>query len=101
MSGRVLEHLRVLVAEDNEPSLELALILLRAAGADATGVVNGRDAVALVTIERFDAVLMDVQMPLMDGRVATEAIRLAEASGDAHVAIIGLTAHAMPEQHDA
>lgn len=101
MSERVLENKRILVAEDNEPSLELALILLRSAGAHASGVTNGRDAVELVKTERFDAVLMDVQMPLMDGKTATAAIRAAESEDGSHLTIIGLTAHAMREQHDA
>lgn len=101
MPERVLENKRILVAEDNEPSLELALILLRSAGAEATGVTNGREAVELVRSERFDAVLMDVQMPLMDGKAATQAIREAETTGDTRIAIIGLTAHAMREQHEA
>lgn len=101
MTERVLENKRVLVAEDNEPSLELALILLRSAGAEATGVSNGREAVEAVRAEPFDVVLMDVQMPLMDGKVATQTIRAAESSGDRRVTIIGLTAHAMREQHEA
>ena len=101
MTERLLENKRILVAEDNEPSLELALILLRSAGADASGVSNGREAVELVKAECFDAVLMDVQMPLMDGKAATEAIRESESAEGTRIAIIGLTAHAMREQHEA
>lgn len=97
--GGVLEGLSILVAEDNEPSLELALALLRLAGATATGVSNGDTAVDLMAAQGFDIVLMDVQMPAMDGCTATRLIRDSET--DSHVLILGVTAHAMPEHHDS
>jgi PAS domain S-box-containing protein len=90
-----LEGLRVLLAEDNPINRKVALRMLAKLGVVATAVEDGRAAVAAVERERFDAVLMDVQMPELDGFEATARIRLSEASGGAHVPIIAMTAHAM------
>jgi signal transduction histidine kinase/CheY-like chemotaxis protein len=100
-SGRqILPHigrqLRVLVAEDNAVNQRLALRLLEKLGHVATVVANGREAVEAVQRETFDLVLMDVQMPEMDGFQATMAIREREQStGGARQTIIAMTAHAM------
>ena len=87
--------LRILVAEDNAVNRLLVTALLRKRGHTILTVVNGREAVAAVTEDVFDIVLMDVQMPEMDGLEATAAIRRLEAVTGAHVPIIALTAHAM------
>jgi CheY-like chemotaxis protein len=72
---------RVLLVEDNEINQQVALETLRGAGLEAALAVNGREAVARVARERFDAVLMDVQMPVMDGYAAAMEIRKWEAEG--------------------
>ena len=64
-------------------------------GYEVVIVTNGEEAVAAVARERFDAVLMDVQMPVMNGFEATAAIRLREAGDGTHVPVVAMTAHAM------
>ncbi|HLK10762.1 MAG TPA: response regulator [Candidatus Binatia bacterium] len=90
-----LEGLRVLLAEDNPINRKVALRMLAKLGCEATAVEDGAAAVAAVERERWDAVLMDVQMPVLDGFEATARIRLHEARTAAHVPIIAMTAHAM------
>jgi CheY-like chemotaxis protein len=87
--------LRILVAEDNAVNRLLVTALLGKRGYTIVTVVNGREAVAAVTEDVFDIVLMDVQMPEMDGLEATAAIRKLEMVTGTHVPIIALTAHAM------
>jgi CheY-like chemotaxis protein len=87
--------LRILVAEDNAVNRLLVTALLGKRGYTIVTVVNGREAVAAVREDVFDIVLMDVQMPEMDGLEATAAIRKLEAVSGAHVPIVALTAHAM------
>jgi len=87
--------LRILVAEDNAVNRMLVTALLEKRGHTTVSVTNGRDAVAAIGESVFDLVLMDVQMPEMDGLKATAAIRKAEGMTGAHVPIIALTAHAM------
>jgi signal transduction histidine kinase/DNA-binding response OmpR family regulator len=87
--------LRILVAEDNAVNRLLVTALLGKRGYTIVTAVNGREAVAAVREDVFDIVLMDVQMPEMDGLEATAAIRKLEAESGAHVPIIALTAHAM------
>lgn len=98
---RTLDGLRVLVVEDDSPSLKLATTVLRLAGATVTGVTDGRSAVERAVSEDFDVVLMDVQIPVIDGREATARIRAAETVSACHIPIIGVTAHAMAEHHAA
>jgi CheY-like chemotaxis protein len=89
------QSLRILVAEDNAVNRKLVTALLSKRGHAVVSVVNGREAIAAVTESEFDIVLMDVQMPEMDGLEATAAIRKLEAVTGSHVPIIALTAHAM------
>jgi signal transduction histidine kinase/CheY-like chemotaxis protein/HPt (histidine-containing phosphotransfer) domain-containing protein len=92
-----LVGINVLVAEDHEINRLVASELLRQAGCEVTLVVNGREAVEAVKREFFDVILMDCQMPEMDGFEATGAIRKAETSTtpSRHIPIIALTANAI------
>ncbi|HEY8549977.1 MAG TPA: two-component regulator propeller domain-containing protein [Vicinamibacterales bacterium] len=88
--------LRLLLAEDNEVNQQFARRILEKEGHRVTVVDNGRDAVRLAATGAFDLVLMDVQMPDVDGFEATRRIREAEAAaGHERLPIIALTAHAM------
>jgi len=91
-SGR---SLRVLLAEDNPINQRVAVRMLEKRGHRVTVANNGRDAVVAYTQERFDVVLMDVQMPGMDGFEATAEIRARERASGEHVPIVAMTAHAM------
>ncbi|MDA0284768.1 MAG: response regulator [Planctomycetota bacterium] len=90
-----LPALRVLLAEDSVVNQKLALALLRKWGHSATVANNGKEAVELASRELFDAILMDVQMPELDGLQATRQIRQAEIGTTRHIPIIAMTAHAM------
>jgi len=93
--------LRILLAEDNAVNKMLVTALLGKRGHTIVSVVNGRQAVAAIAGGRFDLVLMDVQMPEMDGLEATAAIRKTEQVTGSHVPIIALTAHAMKGDREA
>jgi CheY-like chemotaxis protein len=88
--------LRVLVAEDTPANQKLIQTILTRRGHHVQIVANGQDAVAAVQATPYDIVLMDIQMPVMGGLEAAEAIRLIPmAAGQARVPIVALTAHAM------
>jgi signal transduction histidine kinase/ActR/RegA family two-component response regulator len=89
--------LRILLAEDNAVNALLALTLLRKVGHEVTHVVTGRQALDALSLHEFDIVLMDVQMPDMDGLAATAEIRRSESDTGRHIAIVAFTAHAMAE----
>ena len=88
-------RLRVLVAEDNAVNQLVAVGMLERAGHRAVVAGNGREALALLERESFDLVLMDVQMPELDGFETTAAIREREKASGGHLPIVALTAHAM------
>jgi two-component system, sensor histidine kinase and response regulator len=90
----------VLVAEDNLVNQRVALRLLERLGHIPTIVASGREAVEAVRNGSFDLVLMDVQMPEMDGFQATAAIREWERSTGGHLPIFALTAHAMKNDEE-
>ena len=92
-------HLKVLVAEDNLVNQKVVLMLLRKLGVDADLAVDGAQAIAAVVANHYDLVLMDVQMPEVDGLAATREIRKRVPS-DRQPAIFGLTAHATTEYRD-
>jgi len=87
--------LRILLAEDNAVNQTLAIRYLLKLGHHPTVVNNGREAVEAVFKGQFDLVLMDVQMPHMDGLEATAAIREWENKNGGHIPIVAMTAHAM------
>jgi len=87
--------LKVLLAEDNLVNQRLAVRLLEKRGHRVMVAANGIEALAALKKENFELVLMDVQMPEMDGMEATVAIREAEKGSGEHVPVIALTAHAM------
>ena len=87
--------LNVLLAEDNPVNQLVASAILQKRGHRVTIAKDGREAVAQATTSRFDVILMDVQMPEMNGLEATAALREREAEGTERVPIIALTAHAM------
>jgi two-component system, sensor histidine kinase and response regulator len=87
---------RVLVAEDNAVNQKLAVRLLERLGFLADVAANGMEAVRMAEKQHYDVILMDCQMPELDGYGATEEIRRREA-GMEHTPIIAMTAHAMPE----
>lgn len=92
-------HLRVLVAEDNAVNQRVVLILLEKLGVKADLVADGSDAIAAVMGNRYDLVLMDVQMPGVDGLGATREIRR-RLPLDCQPVIFGLTAHAATDYRD-
>jgi signal transduction histidine kinase/ligand-binding sensor domain-containing protein/AmiR/NasT family two-component response regulator len=91
--------LRVLLAEDNIVNQRVATALLSRRGHKVVVVGNGRLAVERTDTEAFDVILMDLQMPDMDGWSATQIIRERDGRRGVYVPIIALTAHAMSEAH--
>jgi two-component system sensor histidine kinase/response regulator len=91
---------RILLAEDNVVNQRVAARILEKGGHSVVVVANGREALAVLQRETIDLVLMDVQMPEMDGFEATMAIRKDELGGDRHIPIIAMTAHAMTDDRD-
>jgi len=102
ITSTVLEHsrdtnatLNVLLAEDNEVNQKLATRLLEKRGHSVVVVKNGREALEAIRKANYDLVLMDVQMPEMDGIEATAALRLAELETGLHLPVIAMTALVM------
>ena len=90
--------MRVLLAEDHPTNRRVIELMLETAGVELSCVENGAEAAAACAQGDFDLVLMDMQMPVMDGLTAIGEIRAAEQrSGRLPIQIYALTAHAMPE----
>ena len=94
-----LSSLRVLAAEDNETNQLVLSTLVRSFGVDMVMVADGRQAVEAWEAGNFDLILMDVQMPVLDGVAATQEIRAIERrTGRPHTRIIAVSANAMTHQ---
>jgi len=89
--------LHILLAEDNTVNQIVATRILERNGHSVVRASHGEEALALFARETFDAILMDVQMPVMDGLMATRKIRERETETQSHVPVIALTARAMQE----
>jgi CheY-like chemotaxis protein len=89
------QNLRILLAEDNAVNQRLTVSMLQKKGHEVVVAGDGKAALAALEERSFDLVLMDVQMPKMDGLEATAAIREREKGSKAHIPIIAMTAHAM------
>ena len=87
-----LQGAKILLAEDNDINRDVALHFLMDAGAQVTEAKDGKEAVDLASVEDFDLILMDIQMPKIDGFEATRRIRIGERE---RTPIIAMTAHAM------
>lgn len=98
MEAHALRGRRLLVVDDNQPSRDLMKMIIVAAGATVDEATNGEEAVEACENTPYDAVLMDIQMPLLDGMEATRILRARETDTGAHpMLIIAVTAHAMVE----
>ena len=87
--------LRLLVAEDNIVNQNLIVAVLKKDGHDVVLAKNGFEVIEAIKTQSFDLIIMDVQMPRMDGFETTSAIREAERGSGRHVPIVAMTAHAM------
>jgi CheY-like chemotaxis protein/HPt (histidine-containing phosphotransfer) domain-containing protein len=95
-----LRPLRILLAEDSLVNQKLTVGLMRKHGHEIFVTNNGAEAVAALAEGHYDLVLMDVQMPEMDGLEATAAIRAGESGTSCHIPIIAMTAHAMASDRE-
>jgi PAS domain S-box-containing protein len=93
--SQAAQGMKILLAEDNAVNRRLAIALLQKRGHHIAATENGQQALDALERENFDLVLMDVQMPVLDGLDAIRAIRAKEQSSGSHLPIIALTAHAM------
>jgi len=99
--GPPRRKLQVLLCEDNMVNIEVISRQLRRLGYTPDIVHNGEEAVAAFTKTKYDVILMDCQMPILDGYGATQQIRKIERENDIQpVTIIALTASAMPEERE-
>ena len=98
--AKARRSLRILVAEDNAVNQKLAAVLLQKQGHSVTLTSNGAEALTALNRGAFDLVLMDMQMPVMDGYEASRAIRKSEQGTGRHVPIVALTAFAMKDDRD-
>jgi two-component system CheB/CheR fusion protein len=100
-TAKAIRGLRVLLAEDNEINAIYMRKILQNYGSQVLGAVNGQEVLDLLRKDRVDVILMDIQMPVMDGLTATRQIRSHDGSRyDPNIPIVALTAFAMQEERD-
>jgi CheY-like chemotaxis protein len=92
----MVNPLRILVVEDNPVNQKLLGLMLQQFGYTSAIAANGKIGFELYEKGPFDLILMDIQMPVMDGFEATAAIRERERESGGHIPIIAVTAHVMP-----
>ena len=92
--------LRILLAEDNLVNQKLVVLLLEKAGHSISVASDGLEVLNVLESQPFDVIIMDVQMPNMDGLKATELIRARENTTGSHIPIVAITAHAMQEDRE-
>lgn len=95
-----LKNIRVLLVEDIEINREIAVLLLKNIGIEAAIAHDGKEAVEKIKNNDYDIVLMDIQMPVMDGFEATRQIRSLNKNGIENLPIIAMTAHALKDDRD-
>ena len=93
----LVDPVRILLAEDNSANQELIRALLEPTGAEMTTVENGAQALAIAKAQRFDLILMDIQMPVLDGVSATRAIRRLDGAAG-RLPIIALSANVLQRE---
>ncbi len=95
-----IQGARILLVEDNEINQQIAREMLEHAGIVVTTADNGKKAVENIQLNEYDLVLMDIQMPVMDGYEASQKIRELESAAQSSIPIIAMTAHAMVEHRE-
>lgn len=99
-NGNINLDANILLVEDNEINQEIAIELLEQVGIKVNVAQNGVEAIAMVSATRYDLILMDVQMPIMDGLEATKQIRKMGGCPASELPIIAMTAHAMKGDYE-
>jgi CheY-like chemotaxis protein len=99
--GELSDEALVLVVEDNPVNLMMAQNILKQLGIKSISATNGQQAIDLFKVETLTLILMDCQMPVMNGFLATQKIRQIEQQKGGHIPIIALTANAFKEDKDA
>jgi CheY-like chemotaxis protein len=93
--ARELKDMNILLVEDNEINQKITILTLKPLVNRIDTAINGKEAIDRFSTSNYDVILMDIQMPVMDGLISAEKIRALEAGTDAHVHIIAITANAM------
>ncbi|HDS06130.1 MAG TPA: response regulator [Bacteroides sp.] len=96
-----LKEARILLVEDNEINQKIVLLSLSSKVKQIEVAANGEIALQMHDQNQYDLILMDIQMPVMDGLTATKKIREIESKGDTHVPIIAITAYALTGDRDS
>ncbi|MCK5136530.1 MAG: response regulator [Bacteroidales bacterium] len=99
-ASMALKDAKILLVEDNEINQKIVLLSLSKKVSQIDVAANGKEALEMFGIKRYDLILMDIMMPVMDGIVATKKIREIESTSDRHVPIIAITANALEGDRD-